>query len=370
MRDYHRAIERDYSTVDAFLQKTFTRVTVDGPDLSTEGLDSCPAMVVCSHRSHTDYVILGVELHKMGMGNLRFAAGDNLTNLPILGKRLRSYGAFSVYRARARDRSYIRELTDRVAGMLNQGDKVVVFPEGGRSYSGRMMEFKSGVMAANILAQYRSSGRDYVFLPITISYECLPELRYLGILRKGKILRSNGARLLHKAFGDMAYFGADALAFSKFRLAPGLGRRYGEVYVDYGLPIKVSDLVDLQANYSTGARSELSAHRSSLQEVAAGLRARLLGLYRILPMHVVAGVLSAKAPVERSRAVDMARSLVADLRASGRNCKSLTYAVDTDLVDHGMSQLRRFRAVTNRRGELAIRNREIVDYYASTVVKS
>ncbi len=57
-------------------------------------------MIVSSHRSHLDYILLGIHCSKLGYRNLRFAAGDNLTRMPYIGTKFASLGAFPIYRNR------------------------------------------------------------------------------------------------------------------------------------------------------------------------------------------------------------------------------------------------------------------------------
>jgi glycerol-3-phosphate O-acyltransferase len=86
MKDYNSTIKKASRNVEQFLQKTFANIYFTGPPIQIKELNANPTMIVCSHRSHLDYILLGVELHKAGLIDMRFAAGDNLTHMPYIGK--------------------------------------------------------------------------------------------------------------------------------------------------------------------------------------------------------------------------------------------------------------------------------------------
>ncbi len=367
MKDYHNTLHNFAEPVEAFMQKIFTAIHVDGPAISPEKINENPTMAVCTHRSHLDYILLGMILHRLQLCNLRFAAGDNLTNMPILGQRFRSLGAFTVYRANSHKRSYIFELTRKVMEMLDTRDNIIVFPEGGRSYNGKMLEIKGGILAANILAQSQSPERKYVYLPTAISYEQLPEVPYFKQILRGKVLRKNNSRFIKKMTGNAIYFGGDIFAFTKLAAAKKFGGNYGDVYIDYTDPIPVNDIVDIKKNYSPNARNEFFAHKTSIKAVGNEIRRQLFKLYRLLPMHVIAAILKESGPC----AIDLTESKVNDvmneLQKKNRNCKSLNPLSEKEIVEKGVMQLCHSKAITFRRNILKPRYSEILDYYAASI---
>jgi len=60
---------------------------------------------------------------------MRFAAGDNLTNLPIIGPKFKAFGSFPIKRSSSLNRSYIINLSNRVVGMIEDNDSIIVFPK-------------------------------------------------------------------------------------------------------------------------------------------------------------------------------------------------------------------------------------------------
>lgn len=327
-------------------------------------------MVVCTHRSHLDYMLLGNECYKLGLYNLRFAAGDNLTNLPYIGEKFLSYGAFPVYRARATNRKYVFELCNQVITMLNQGDNIIVFPEGGRSYSGEMMDMKYGIIAANIIAQYHSPERQFLYLPITISYENFPELLYFKTLKQGRRLLKQKGSFVKNIIGKTFYFGADIVAFTKLMTVRYFGIHYGEVYIDYSEPVPVNDVVDIQKHHTSGKRNEFLAHKISIQIVGEQIRKWLFGLYRLLPQHIVAALLFREKAYKMTDLAPMVPDIVSVLQKVGRNCKSLVDLTEKEIVEKGLDQLRFSHAVKVKQNKIVFFNRDIIRYYAASVSDS
>lgn len=107
--------------------------------IKIEGLENLPkdgAYVVCAnHQSNLDPPLLGVCLPI----RLRFMAKEELFSNKLFGSLLKSLGAFPIKRGKS-DVGALRAAMK----MLASGEKVVVFPEGGRSPQGHLRKGKSG----------------------------------------------------------------------------------------------------------------------------------------------------------------------------------------------------------------------------------
>lgn len=367
-RHYNENMYDACVAVGNFLKKAFRRISVDGPPLTPDELNEHATMLVSSHRSHMDYILLGIQFHLgLGLRNLRFAAGDNLTNMPFVGARFRSYGAFSVYRAKANSRNYFFELAEQVACMMIAGENVIVFPEGGRSYSGAMLDMKSGILGSAIMAAHRHPEKTFRYIPMTVVYEELPELRYFELLEKGKRLRSEAKSVFGKKLGNIYYFGADLVAFGKLLLLSRFGRWYDTVYIDYAAPVDVRDLVDVDENFIEGSRNDFLAHRTSISLVGEKLRERLIAIYRILPSHILSAALEGREDVLREEAEVRIAEFVSRAKNAGRNVKSVEGLSAAELYDRGVSLLKKEKAVRRNRSGLFIVKQKIISYYARTL---
>jgi 1-acyl-sn-glycerol-3-phosphate acyltransferase len=369
-KSYHDEVAKVRDGIIAFFKKTFSEVYVEGPDFDPAEVQRSPVMFVGTHRSHADYFFIGSNFQRMGFRNIRFAAGDNLTKLPWIGPRFLAFGAFSVARDGGFDRNYVRKLCAQVIKMLEDGDSVLVFPEGGRSYGGSMLDIKGGILNAALMLQAANPQRDVFLLPAAISYDCPPDLPYFPLLLRGKALRKRPNGFFKRALGSVFYFGADVMAFLPFLLARRFGRRYGALYMDYGMPVSVRSIVDLEANRVQGARDEFAAHLASLGIVGGRVREMFAAAYRILPAHIVsAAIKTGGAPIDPAALEAGAAAMKESLAREGRNCKTIGALSPREIVAKGLEQLRKLKAVkVKRKGGLAVRKAFIIDYFAATVL--
>ena len=368
-KPYQKAVDDVTDTLAWFFGRAFSNIHVDRNGFDPESLKESMVMAVSTHRSQTDYFLFGWVLYNNGVKYVRIAAGDNLTGLPVIGKKFQSFGAFPVKRDLAFRKNYVRRLCLNVVGMMEDNEPILLFPEGGRSYGGNMMEPKGGILLSAVLAQARNPEKKVYLLPGAVSYEHLPELPYFEMLRKGKEMRKKSNNIFRRLIGTLYYFGADIIAFGKFILRTRLGLSHGEVYIDIGVPLAVNDIVDVKANFTATARDEFSGHQASMRIISARLYTVLQSLYRLLPEHVVAGVLKENPAVTKQAAVGPVREMVKRLREQKRNTKSLDRLTEDQILAIGLKQLRHVKAVSLRGGETAIQKQAIIDYYAAALAE-
>ena len=108
------------------------RIRVYGREHIPEG----GALLASNHQSFLDPVIIGVGLPR----EVNYMARDDLFDNPLFSALIRSLNAFPVKRSAA-DRNAIREAVAR----LITGGLVVVFPEGTRNDSGKLLQIQGGV---------------------------------------------------------------------------------------------------------------------------------------------------------------------------------------------------------------------------------
>lgn len=364
MKHYQAAVHDISQGVKRFFDQTFAAISVNGPELDPDRLRNAKVMVACTHRSQADYFLVGYVLFGLGFDRMRFAAGENLTTLPIIGRWFRDMGAFSVRRGKTFGREYVKNLCEQVVDMLATGDQIIVFPEGGRSYNGNMMELRAGILGSSVMSQMRDTEQEVLVLPMSISYERLPELSYFDLLMRGKGRREKKG-VHNRLLGTVQYFGADAIAFSKFILARRFGVDYGEVYVDYGEPLPVSTIVDLEEDIVQGARDDFSACRPAAQKVGLRMYEEFHALYRLLPAHVLACVLRDRKDIDIADAAPRCNEVIHLLANRRRNVGTLRDLREDEVVRRGVAQLSRQKAVKRRSNRVVVKKPEIVRYYAS-----
>lgn len=109
-------------------------------DMPTE-----PCIYYANHSSHGDFVLLWASLSKALRKRTRPIAGKDYW----AGGRLKSYIGHRVFRALMVDRASARHaagLIDQMVKALDEGDSLIVFPEGTRNLSEQaLMPFKAGI---------------------------------------------------------------------------------------------------------------------------------------------------------------------------------------------------------------------------------
>jgi glycerol-3-phosphate O-acyltransferase len=366
MKPYQQEVDTVFPSLTRFFTRGFTiHVDSNGADIGSLGNDM--VMVVSTHRSQTDYFLFGWELYNQGIKHVRIAAGDNLTNFPFLGKKFRSFGAFAVHRDTGFKRNYVRDLCRAVVAMMEDNEPILLFPEGGRSYSGKMLEIKGGVLLSAIIAQSRNPDKNVYLLPASVSYEYLPELPYFAMLKKGKEMRRKGNGFFTRLLGGFYYFGADIIAFAKLLLRVRSGGNQGDVFIDFGAPVRINDIVDIKANFKAASRDEFSGHQASMRVICDRLFGTFLSLYRLLPEHVVAGALLQKQAMTKEECAEGVNRALTECRGLKRNLKTLEPMSIEQIVAAGLRQLRHVKAIRERGSLIEVHNPQIVGYYAAAL---
>lgn len=178
------------------------------------------------HRSHIDYLLLSYLLFRNGLTPPHIAAGINL-NMPVIGGLLRRGGAFFMRRTFKGNPLYTAVFNEYLHTLFTKGFPVEYFVEGGRSRTGRMLQPRPGMLAITLRSFLRSSRTPIVFVPVYIGYERVLEGRtYLGELR--------GASKKKESIFDI------------FKVISALKQRFGQVYVNFGEPIRLGAFLDQQ----------------------------------------------------------------------------------------------------------------------------
>jgi 1-acyl-sn-glycerol-3-phosphate acyltransferase len=366
MRTPHQTVIDRSKTINRFFNSVYSEITVTIPPFDPAKIQEHPLLVACTHRSQVDYFLGGVTLYNKGFTHMRFAAGDNLTKLPVIGNIFKGFGAFTVERDIGFERNYIKKLCAKVIEMMEKKEAVIVFPEGGRSYSGSMLELKSGIIGAAVLLQAKNPDEDVFFLPMAISYECPPDAPWFSMLLLGKKLRKKTQPFVKRLIGSFLYFGADLLAFLPFITARKTGRKYGAVYIDFDTPVSIRSLIDIEQNRARDARDEFFAHRASMQDVATFIAKRFFALYRILPMHLVASICKRDKQTIAELSVAIP-ALLEKLRADGRNLDSFAGLSAPIIAERGVKQLERLKVVSRNGNGIIIHKQTLLEYCAAPV---
>jgi glycerol-3-phosphate O-acyltransferase len=149
-----------------------------------------------SHKSHVDYLILSYVFNQQNLPLPLIAAGDNLNFFPV-GGIFRRGGAFFIRRAFRGDRLYGAVVDGYVRRLLRDGYPIEVFLEGGRSRTGKLLPPKLGLLSMVVDAALSVPERPTLFVPVSIGYEQVIEAKsYERELSGGEKAKEDAAGLL------------------------------------------------------------------------------------------------------------------------------------------------------------------------------
>jgi len=214
----------------------FKNFIVNGKDNLHKNEDR-QRIYIANHLSHMDYCLAWLEFHRQGTRMPMIPAGSNL-NQPFLKKIGLDFGRLGAYFI---DRDLIqsdgkestehkKEAIHMTREIIEKGQDLLVFPEGGRSYNGELFEkYNTGALRSALHKQ-----KNLNIVPIAFAYDHRVEEKFLKTMKKG-----NRETLL----GKILYYGADAFAYFINRpIAKAIGCNVGNAYMNIGEPRPLSDI--------------------------------------------------------------------------------------------------------------------------------
>ncbi|RUS23656.1 acyltransferase-domain-containing protein [Jimgerdemannia flammicorona] len=159
-----------------------------------------------SHKSHVDYLVISYVFFRLGIALPHIAAGDNL-DMPIVGGILKGSGAFFIRRVWGDDLMYKAVLDEYMEALLQAGreyiwrvmtgraevygyqmnvslnrgstciltysfiDNIECFIEGTRSRTGKLLTPKLGILKIILESVISGGARDAIIVPISIGYD-------------------------------------------------------------------------------------------------------------------------------------------------------------------------------------------------------
>lgn len=206
------------------------------------------------HRSHIDYLLLSYILYHKGLMVPHIAAGINLNFFPV-GSFFRSWGAFFIRRSFAGDRLYPSVFREYLSYLLQNGNCVEYFIEGGRSRTGKLLDPKTG-MLVNTLQSAKELTRKVVFVPVYIGYENVIETATYAKELQGKKKSKESSWLALQAVKKLI--------------------NLGQAQVNFGEPIKACDF--LSENLNEDANNLAIAINTKINQACAVNAKNLIGI--------------------------------------------------------------------------------------------
>jgi len=229
---YFREIAADFSIVyikffekanNYLFRKIFNKMYYNLEDFKKirEASNTGPIILVPSHKSHMDYIIISSLFYANKIIPPHILAGSNLTFFPM-GKIFRRSGAFFMRRTFKGLNLYAAVFKQYVKTLVNEGYSIEVFIEGTRSRTGKVISPKMGIVKYLIEAVDEGYNKDLVFVPMTVNYDrVLEENSYLKEIRGRE----------KKTESTSGFFKSSSL----------IKKRYGNVYMAFNEPFTLSE---------------------------------------------------------------------------------------------------------------------------------
>lgn len=302
--------------------RKITRI-VEGIDVVKHATKTSRVIYVSNHRSHTDYLIEPLALDDNHIRPPVIAAGINLFGGPLGLIHRHVTGAIPIRRD-TRDPAYLVTLKAYVAEVLQRHD-LLLYPEGGRSYSGALKQPKTGLLHA---AMQSECDTPPLIIPMAIAYDLVLE---------DHILARQGVKRRQRPF---------ALEFAEMvRYAVGYQSR---AFVTFGEPISVE-------GWNPHSRRDVMA-------LAKLVRERIGTLYKVLPTALVAA--SIKPSITRDELMDRIDNTLEALHKLGAN---LGVQSGRDALDLATETLVARGIIVSDQGRFRVRERKVLRYYARSI---
>ena len=291
-------------------------------EVAQEATQAGRVIYTSNHKSHTDYLVEPLVLDDNGIRPPVIAAGINLFGgaLGLIHKHVT--GAIPI-RREMKDPAYLATLKAYVAEVLQRHD-LFLYLEGGRSYSGEIKPFKTGLLHA--AAQARRP--DVVIVPVAIAYDLVLEdfvLARQRVKRRQRPFAFEVAEMVRYAVGYQS-----------------------RAIVNFGAPISLADF-------------DPDARRGMVQ-LTRRIRETIGRLYKVVPTALVAAAM--RPSIRRAELEDRIDRLVDILQAANANLDVTTGRAATEAAIEPMVT----RGILVVEGDrYRVRERTVLRYYARTI---
>ncbi|NXW41076.1 GNPAT acyltransferase, partial [Nyctiprogne leucopyga] len=199
-------------TLSKIFKQLFQRVCVneEGMQRLQRAIQEHPVVLLPSHRSYVDFLMLSYLLYTYDLALPVIAAGigkADFLGMKIIGELLRRAGAFFMRRSFGGNRLYWAVFAEYVKTMLRSGyAPIEFFLEGTRSRTAKTLTPKFGLLSIVMEPFFKREVFDTYLVPISISYERIleeslyayellgvpkPKESTSGLLKARKILSDN-----------------------------------------------------------------------------------------------------------------------------------------------------------------------------------
>ncbi|KAG5846616.1 hypothetical protein ANANG_G00116870 [Anguilla anguilla] len=208
------------------------RVNEEGIQRLQQAIQEHPVVLLPSHRSYIDFLMMSYVLYTYDLALPVIAAGMDFLGMKVIGEMLRMSGAFFIRRSFGGDKLYWAVFSEYVKTMLRNGyAPIEFFLEGTRSRTCKSLTPKLGLLNIVMEPFFKGEVFDVSLVPISISYErVLEETLYAReLLGVPKPKESTSGLLKARRI---------------------LSEDYGSIHVYFGQPVSVRSLAQGKINRS------------------------------------------------------------------------------------------------------------------------
>ena len=215
----------------------------DGFEIDHEGLErvreaarDSSVVLVPSHKSHIDYLVISYIFYQYGLTVPLVAAGANLNFWPM-GPLFRRAGGFFIRRTFKGEDLYPTVFREYLVRQMEQGYPIEFFIEGTRSRTGKLVKPKYGMLDMIVQAFASDRLESVKIVPISVGYEKIIEERSF----RQELL---GAEKEQESLGQL-------LQTPKF-----LTSKYGRLYVQFSDPIDLEEYLERYGHEPSVSRTD------------------------------------------------------------------------------------------------------------------
>ncbi|XP_056873243.1 dihydroxyacetone phosphate acyltransferase [Takifugu flavidus] len=205
-------------------------VNEDGIQRLQQAIQEHPVVLLPSHRSYMDFLLMSYILYTYDLPLPVIAAGMDFMGMKFVGEMLRMSGAFFIRRSFGGDKLYWSVFSEYVRTMLKNGfAPVEFFLEGTRSRTSKCLTPKLGLLNIVMEPFFKGELFDVCLVPVSISYErVLEETLYARELLGVPKPKESTSGL--------------------FKARKILSEDYGSIHVYFGQPVSVRSLAEGRVN--------------------------------------------------------------------------------------------------------------------------
>ncbi|MFT7625968.1 MAG: glycerol-3-phosphate O-acyltransferase, partial [Myxococcota bacterium] len=214
--------------------RIYAGIEVKGLPSVREAARKAPLVILPSHKSHLDYLLVSYVFYIHGLVPPHIAAGQNLSFWPM-GHLFRRSGAFFLRRSFGINPLYASTFRTYVHKLIKAGYTLEFFLEGGRSRTGKLLPPKYGLLSNVVDAVMSGVVHDVQMVPASICYEKIVE-------GEGYARELSGRPKENENLGQLV------------NATKVLAERFGQVYLSFPQPFSLREYLeslglDLEAGF-------------------------------------------------------------------------------------------------------------------------